>query len=92
MPWLTAEAEFDGAAGTWESQAWYTDWWDQDFGLNGLSVFVCVRVCVCVCVCMYVYVVTCAHNRYNARGSRHGSIERERANGHGSRVYELDHA
>mmetsp|Transcript_48703 Transcript_48703/g.105669 ORF Transcript_48703/g.105669 Transcript_48703/m.105669 type:complete len:509 (-) Transcript_48703:191-1717(-) len=35
MPWLAGEAAFDGGAGTWESQAWWSDWWDKQFGLNG---------------------------------------------------------
>lgn len=34
MPWLAAEAEFDGGAGTWESQAWFSDWWDKTFYLD----------------------------------------------------------
>ena len=35
MPWLAGESVFDGASGTWESQAWWSDAWDQQFGLNG---------------------------------------------------------
>lgn len=33
--WLIANQRMGFIAPGWESQSWYTDWWNQDFGLHG---------------------------------------------------------
>lgn len=33
--WLLANFRLGSASPAWESQAWYTDWWNEKFGLHG---------------------------------------------------------